>query len=221
MALASSTYQMNKVEGGKYGFSVKAAELSNWIMARLMAGGFAGWLAAGVMSVLTTPLGWGSFLNTVRMVLIAGAFLYVAYKVFIISKGWFDRMDRKQRGSDNEFVVGDAGIELQGLGLIPRDRIHRLILRNSVSNAEIPYAPGMIVGGSGMMGMGMAVGSAVGHAMTSAMVAAANAQRQKRSAVAYRVDVEHGGVSTTLAGGLTESTAFGLMTDVGKVLGMQ
>jgi hypothetical protein len=38
--------------------------------------------------------------------------------------------------------------------------------------------------------------------------------------ISYRLDAEHGGKATTLAGGLNETTAYGLMTDVSNILGL-
>jgi hypothetical protein len=41
---------------------------------------------------------------------------------------------------------------------------------------------------------------------------------QKLGPISYRVDAEARGVPTTLAGGLTEPTAFAIMADVSKAL---
>ena len=45
------------------------------------------------------------------------------------------------------------------------------------------------------------------------------AHRAKLSTVANSLNVETGGKSTMLAGGMDETTAYGLLTDVSKVLG--
>jgi hypothetical protein len=60
--------------------------------------------------------------------------------------------------------------------------------------------------------------------MYSAMQAgAANdgaVNRARAKAVSYMLCAEAGGRSTTLAGGMTEVTAHGLMTDVSRILGL-
>ena len=49
-------------------------------------------------------------------------------------------------------------------------------------------------------------------------VAGMNWAVQKLGPISYRVDAEARGVPTTLAGGLTEPTAFAIMADVNKTL---
>ena len=66
------------------------------------------------------------------------------------------------------------------------------------------------------MGLGVAAGSAVGMGVA----AAGNALRAKQVEVSYKLDAEYGGNATTLPGGMTETTAYGLMQDVGKALGI-
>lgn len=60
------------------------------------------------------------------------------------------------------------------------------------------------------------------YAPGAVAVAFANAASHSQSlytSVAYKLDVDHGGKATTLAGGMSEVTAHGLMTDVSRILG--
>ena len=138
---------------------------------------------------------------------------------------WFGNFmasrDKKTRGTGGSFVASPAGIELVGSETIAPDRIHRLVLRNAFSNVAVPHVVGgVIAGGTGMVGAGAAVGAAVGNASGALLVEAAQKDLQRNTAIGYKLDVEFGGSAKTLASGMTETTAYGLMQDVGKVLGM-
>jgi hypothetical protein len=88
------------------------------------------------------------------------------------------------------FIVSPNGIELPTGTTIPRDRLERLTVRNGVP------APG----GSGL-------------AIPRNPVQRATAER-----VSHMLCAEHGGRSTTLAGGMTATTASALLQDAGRVL---
>lgn len=112
--------------------------------------------------------------------------------------------------------VGDAELKRAG--------IHRLILRNHVSDGELAYSPAptaTVFAGSGVAGM-TAVASAVAATALSDTGRQLAARHQNRLAkVSWRLDAESGGRAWTLAGGLDESTAYGLMTEVGSLIGMR
>lgn len=221
MALQTSSYSMTPLADGCIRFDVRAAEFSNFVGARIMLAGFGGWVAAGIVAVLFQFLAGIAILHYVYMALIFASFGYAAYKLFIISKNWMMNAEMKKRGKSGSFEINSSSIKMEDGTIVQRERIHRIILRNSISAAEIPYASGVVIGGTGMVGAGMAVGGAIGNAMAAAAVASANAQRRRQAEIGYRLDVEHNGVATTLAGGMSETTAFGLMTDVGNALGMK
>ena len=83
----------------------------------------------------------------------------------------------------------------------------------------IPYAVGgMVGGGSGIAGATMATGAAIGNALAGGLAQAAIADKNRNMAIGYRLDVEYAGNAKTLASGMTETTAYGLMQDVGRVL---
>src|SRR5271155_4302339 len=94
------------------------------------------------------------------------------------------------------------GIEV-GAATIPKDTIHRVIVRNHVLQA----AGDVIIVADGHPNSGQ-----------QNVVAGMNWAVSKLGPISYRVDAEARGVPTTLAGGLTEPTAAAIMTDVNKTL---
>ena len=111
--------------------------------------------------------------------------------------------DKKHRGQGGSFKASARGIVLSTGEEIPVERIHRLILRNSFSDVSAP----LVTGGTGMAG-----------AMSVGLGQAAIADQNRNIAIGYKLDVEFGGSARTLASGLTETTAYGLMKDVGGIL---
>jgi hypothetical protein len=104
----------------------------------------------------------------------------------------------------SRFKVTPNGIEVGG-STIPKDQIHRIIVRNHVTSAA-----------------GDVILVADGHPNSGQQntVAGMNWAVSKLGPISYRVDAEARGVARTLAGGLTEPTAFAIMADVSKKLGM-
>jgi hypothetical protein len=100
------------------------------------------------------------------------------------------------------FRVSKTGVEVGGSN-IPKDAIHRIIVRNHVLKA----AGDVII-----------VADPHPNSGQQNVVAGMNWAISKLGPISYRVDAEARGVPTTLAGGLTEPTAFAIMADVNKVL---
>jgi hypothetical protein len=100
------------------------------------------------------------------------------------------------------FRVSKTGIDVAG-NSIPKDAIHRIIVRNHVLKA----AGDVIIVADNHPNSGQ-----------QNMVAGMNWAVSKLGPISYRVDAEARGVPTTLAGGLTEPTAFAIMADVSKTL---
>lgn len=123
--------------------------------------------------------------------------LYFGIGKFIVAA------DKKHRGQGGGFKASSRGVVLSTGEEIPVERIHRLILRNSFSNVNIP----LVVGGTGAVG-----------AMSVGLGQAAIADQNRNIAIGYKLDVEFGGSARTLASGMTETTAYGLMKDVGGIL---
>lgn len=100
------------------------------------------------------------------------------------------------------FRVSPATVEAGG-AIIPREAIHRVIVRNHVLKA----AEGLIVVADPHVNSGQ-----------SNTIAGMNWAIAKLGPISYRVDVEARGVPTTLAGGLTEPVAAAILADVSKLL---
>lgn len=105
------------------------------------------------------------------------------------------------------FSVSPEGVSIEGRSIRQKD-IHRAIIRNHVLSGGNPSEVITLHQGLGAM-----------HAAASG---AAKAKFKGQLAdISYRVDVEAGGTPHTLAGGLNESTAFAVLSDVSGILGLQ
>jgi len=126
--------------------------------------------------------------------LIGLLFMGSLYTLFLY---WTPKARKYRRATS--FKASPDGVEFEGRTFHVAD-IHRLIIRNHVSGIE---------------GTSVAVG-ALG-------VAAANLQNKRLRALApvsWRLDLEAGGKAATLAGGLDEAAAYGLMREASAVLNM-
>ncbi len=128
--------------------------------------------------------------------LVAAGFVYGAMYLLMHSK------QAVQCRMPATFRVSKTGIEVAGT-TIPKDAIHRVIVRNHVLKA----AGDVIV-----------VADPHPNSGQQNVVAGMNWAVSKLGPISYRVDAEAGGVPTTLAGGLTEPTASAIMMDVNKAL---
>ena len=127
---------------------------------------------------------------------LAAGFVYGAMYLLMHSK------QATQYRTPATFRVSKTGIEVAGNN-IPKDAIHRVIVRNHVLKA----AGDVII-----------VADAHPNSGQQNVVAGMNWAVSKLGPISYRVDAEARGVPTTLAGGLTEPTASAIMMDVNKAL---
>lgn len=137
-----------------------------------------------------------------------GLVFAAVFFAFVIFTMWVSPSAMKHR-SRASFTAGPDGVAVGGQ-TIPKEAIHRLIVRNHVNGAESSSV--VFIGGN-------AASQAMGG-LAMAGAALKNKRMRKLSEVSYRLDVESGGRAVTLAGGLDDATAFGLMKDVGAALGM-
>jgi len=116
--------------------------------------------------------------------------------------GWSSK--REPGGS---FDLGPVGIRLSNGTMIERASILRVLYHNALSGQG---PSGVFVAGRG------------GATAAAAMAGAAQQQRDYQAFVpiAFRLDVEHGGRSTKLAGGMTEATVYALYVQVAAALGL-
>lgn len=132
--------------------------------------------------------------------------IFGGIKLYGWINAWFASNVNKRRSPGGTFVVSPSGIEAAGGATIPRDQVHRVIIRNGVPE----LAEASVVVNTGTMYSAMQSGAANDGA----------ANRAKASSISYMVCAEHGGRSTVLGGGMTEVTAYGLLTDVSRILGL-
>jgi hypothetical protein len=151
-------------------------------------------IGAGIVAVLL-GLGTMSDLGGLAIVILAlgGYAIWYGLKRDIRPKGYKER---------STFRVTPNAIEAGGR-TFNKDDIHRLLIRNGISDQEI--SPG-----------GGGVEITVSGAQAAGMV-----HRARVGTIANGLTVETGGKTTILAGGMDETTAFGLLTDVSKILGFK
>ena len=203
MARATSSYKFEQ-SGDEVIFSVVAAEKRIPIIRRIL------------ISIVCFFAFMGIF-GTSNVVFISS--IVGAIAVFIIAGKLVVWSDKKYRGQGGNFKASPRGIIFNNEESVSVERIHRLILRNNFADGVIPYAVGgMVGGGSGIAGATMATSAAIGNALAGGLAQAAIADKNRNMAIGYRLDVEYAGNAKTLASGMTETTAYGLMQDVGRVL---
>lgn len=204
MSQYGDSYKSEDLGGGRVRFIVTPGTGYTAPVLAIVQGLFLGGIATAIVSPRSAIV-W-LFIFVIGMA--AGTW---GFRQFAISVS-----TTRRKAFKSEFVASPSGIEVTGKDLIPTPKIHRLILRNSIASLEIPYY-GTVAGGTGAMGVGMAVGAGVAN-MTQAI---AQGSKARNALTGYCLDVESGGVATTIGGGMSEPTAFGLMQDVGKALGLQ
>ena len=123
----------------------------------------------------------------------------LAMAAFCFWYGWKRDIRPKAHRAPATFRVTPTSVVLDGRTFQKSD-IHRLILRNGITDQEL---------------------SGVQISTNNTNVAAGMAFRAQAARVANSLNVESGGKSTILAGGMDETTAYGLLHDVAKVLDMK
>lgn len=131
---------------------------------------------------------------------VAVGFCYGAMYILMHSK------QATQYRTAASFRVSKSGIEV-GSNVIPKDAIHRIVVRNHVLKSAENVIVAPVVAGQPNGGQ-------------ANVLAGMNWAVQKLGPISYRVDVEARGLPTTLAGGLTEPTASAIAMDVNSRLQM-
>ena len=141
----------------------------------------------------------GAVTGLIGLFSIASGFgiVFLLMAAFCFWYGWFRDQRPREHRVPSTFRVTPEQVEAGGRSFARND-IHRLILRNGITDKELP----------------------VTQYTTNSNVAAGMAHRARISMVANSLNVETGGKSYLLAGGMDETTAYGLLHDVSKVLGM-
>jgi len=126
--------------------------------------------------------------------------------IFLLALGgfaiWYGlKRDIRPKGYKDPatFRVTPNAIETGGRTFKKED-IHRLLIGNGITDQEIPFD---------------------GIREVSAAQASGMAYRARVGQIANGLTLESGGKSTLLAGGMDGTTAYGLLTDVSKVVGFK
>ena len=121
---------------------------------------------------------------------------FILMGAFSLWYGWSRDQRPKPHKQVSTFRVTPEAIEVNGRSIRKGD-IHRLILRNGITDKEL----------------------GVEMYNVSAAQATGMAQRAKLAQLCNALTLEGGGKATFLAGGMDETTAYGLLRDVSEVLG--
>lgn len=127
-----------------------------------------------------------------------GGLAFVLMGGFALWYGWTRDLRPKATRRPASFRVKPDQIEADGQ-VFRKDDIHRILLKNSITDKELP----------------MEVYT------TNTNQAAGMAFRAQTSMIANTLNVEMGGKSTVIAGGMDDTTAYGLLTDVSRILGFK
>jgi len=128
-----------------------------------------------------------------------GWILFLPIGIFGIWFGYFRDGRPVAHRSSSSFRVSPTTITANGR-TFAKDEIHRLIIKNAISN-EVLGDPNVVIPVSTSTAMGVA-------------------HRAQVSKVANELELETGGKAYPLAGGMDHTTAYGLLHDVSKILGL-
>jgi hypothetical protein len=126
--------------------------------------------------------------------------IMIGFSGWAIWWGWMRDLRPAEHRSTSTFRVTPEVIESNGRSF-KKDEIHRLIIKNGITN-DVRTIPGVMIQVPTAMAMG-------------------GAHRMQVSLTANALEVETGGRGYVLAGGMDETTAFGLMSDVSRVMGFR
>lgn len=158
-----------------------------------------------------TPFGqlWLALLPAIIFAVVSGWAAFIGTIAFFGVIAWLQTVTPSARRyrKPSRFSVSGGGISVRGTQ-INRCDIHRVIIRNHVLSADDSsiVAPWDNSAGAAAAALGGAAGRRF---------------RNRLGAISYRVELEASGVATTLAGGLNESTAFAVLSDVSRILGLR
>ena len=129
----------------------------------------------------------------------AGWILFLPVAAWAIWFGYYKDIRPAAHRVSSKFRVSPTAVESGGR-VFAKDDIHRLIIKNGLNN-QVLGNPSVVVPVNASTAMGVA-------------------HRGKVAAVSNALELETGGKSYLLAGGMDSTTAFGLLHDVSKVMGL-
>ena len=153
-----------------------------------------------------TPPKFGAAIGAGVVGAILGLGMIASGGIFLLAIGgfaiWYGmKRDIRPKGYKEPatFRVTSNTIEAGGRTFKTED-IHRLLIRNGITDQEVPFD---------------------GIREVSASAAAGMAYRARVGMIANGLTLEAGGKSILLAGGMDDTTAYGLLTDVSKTVGFK
>lgn len=141
---------------------------------------------------------FGGFIGLIGLGGLTSGFgiFFLLMAAFSIWYGWTRDLRPKPHRQPSSFRVTADTISANGSTFNKGD-IHRLLLRNAITDQELGLTT----------------------YTENSNVAAGMAFRAQSARGAYALTVESGGKSTLVAGGMDETTAYGLLQDTSKVMG--
>lgn len=137
------------------------------------------------------------------LALASGSVLFImvvaAVAAFFVYLGLFKDPRPQGHRSKSTFRVSSSTIQSNGR-TFNKNEIHRLIIKNGVTKNVMEFA-----NIAAMQGGATALGRQY--------------ELSKVAVVSHALELETGGKAYILAGGMNETTAYGLMKDVGKIIG--
>jgi hypothetical protein len=153
-----------------------------------------------------TPPKFGAAIGAGAVGSLLGLGMIASGGIFLLALGgfaiWYGmKRDIRPKGYKEPatFRVTGNSVEAGGRTFKTED-IHRLLIRNGITDQEISFS---------------------GTREVSAAEATGMAYRARVGEIANGLTLESGGKATLLAGGMDSTTAYGLLTDVSKVIGFK
>jgi hypothetical protein len=198
-----SSYRQEQIDNGRVHFTVTPAPITRPRLGMLWPGALLGGLPFfGVGGLFDqVVLNTGGFIPMISG--LVGAWLGWSAMGRLLM--WKAKRIVGTRGGS--FIVSESGIDTTTGTFIARGQLHRILLRNGVAGSDDHVVT--VSGGSLAAQFG------------ADNVARGAAYRAAIATNSWNLCAEAGGRSTTLAGGMNEVTAFGLLSDVSKILGVQ
>ncbi len=195
-------------------FAVTPAPMPKPLMILGLAGLVLGLFAASLGSFLVAFVGAqpGQRPPTVAVLLAAAAVSYMGYRAL----NWMLSRNA-QRYRESAMIETDGQVVATGNHRFSVAKIHRLVLRNHILDVEITSRRQLVVGGSGM-GPALASGALAAGELLGGLIRSWGALAGE---LCYRLDLETGGRVYTLAGGLDQITAYGLLVDLSGAVGLR
>jgi hypothetical protein len=154
----------------------------------------------GVLCFMVAFSLFAGYASTSKRMSMATFFIAACGIVFLYVK--FGDLRPKAHRKARTFRVTVDAVDTNGMTFKNAD-IHRLIIKNPLSFGDEPV---VITTTIGPPNLGAGIGTMI---------------RARNALITHSLDLEAGGKAYTLAGGMDQTTAFGLLSDVAKILGRQ